>query len=380
MKELLLYIARNLVDDPEAVSVTEVEGPQELTLEPRVAPRRHGKGHRPAGPHRQGDPDCHPVLCPAHRPEGFRRYCRLNRSSGGPLPPDPKGGGQASSFFDHFAAAVRGCGPAASASPFHCLLVLHRKRQVTPPVDWRLLVSTEKKKKFIIDVTYLALILVLSYLLLQYAPPLLPPFVLAFLIAYVLRRPIRFLSRVLHAPKGLVAVLLVVLTYGTIGLLLALAGIRITATITSVVQQIPSLYSAYILPELTDFFRLAGGAAGQAGPLPHVRVAGAAVPAAQYAVAVGLQSLRRIGGRCVHGHLFRHLPARLPDPAAADGDFHILHRRRLPEDRAVLPGRLQGSTRNLVPRSRRMWWERCSSASAPTPSSCPSPLWNYPSV
>ena len=33
--------------------------------------------------------------------------------------------------------------------------------------------STEKKKKFIIDVTYLALILVLSYLLLQYALPLL---------------------------------------------------------------------------------------------------------------------------------------------------------------------------------------------------------------
>ena len=114
--------------------------------------------------------------------------------------------------------------------------------------------STEKKRKFIIDVTYLALILVLGYLLLQYALPLLLPFVLAFLIAYVLRRPIRFLSRVLHAPKGLVAVLLVVLTYGTIGLLLALAGIRITATITSLVQQIPSLYSAYILPELTDFF------------------------------------------------------------------------------------------------------------------------------
>ena len=43
MKELLLYIARNLVDDPEAVSVTEVEGPQELTLELRVAPEDMGK-------------------------------------------------------------------------------------------------------------------------------------------------------------------------------------------------------------------------------------------------------------------------------------------------------------------------------------------------
>ena len=46
-----------------------------------------------------------------------------------------------------------------------------------------------------------------GYLLLQYALPLLLPFVLAFLIAYVLRRPIRFLSRVLHAPKGLVCLL-----------------------------------------------------------------------------------------------------------------------------------------------------------------------------
>ena len=43
MKELLLYIARNLVDDPEAVSVTEVQGPQELTLELRVAPDDMGK-------------------------------------------------------------------------------------------------------------------------------------------------------------------------------------------------------------------------------------------------------------------------------------------------------------------------------------------------
>ena len=43
MKDLLLYIARNLVDDPEAVSVTEVQGNQELTLELRVAPSDMGK-------------------------------------------------------------------------------------------------------------------------------------------------------------------------------------------------------------------------------------------------------------------------------------------------------------------------------------------------
>lgn len=43
MKELLLYIAKNLVDDPDAVSVTEVSSEQELTLELRVAPEDMGK-------------------------------------------------------------------------------------------------------------------------------------------------------------------------------------------------------------------------------------------------------------------------------------------------------------------------------------------------
>ena len=42
MKELLLYMARNLVDNPEAVTVTEVPG-EETVLELRVAPEDMGK-------------------------------------------------------------------------------------------------------------------------------------------------------------------------------------------------------------------------------------------------------------------------------------------------------------------------------------------------
>ena len=43
MKDLLLYIAQNLVDHPEAVTVTEVPGEEETTLELRVAPEDMGK-------------------------------------------------------------------------------------------------------------------------------------------------------------------------------------------------------------------------------------------------------------------------------------------------------------------------------------------------
>ena len=42
MKELLLYMAKNLVDNPDAVSVNEVEG-ETTVLELRVAPEDMGK-------------------------------------------------------------------------------------------------------------------------------------------------------------------------------------------------------------------------------------------------------------------------------------------------------------------------------------------------
>ena len=43
MKELLLYMAKNLVDDPEAVTVTEIEDEDGKVLELRVAPGDMGK-------------------------------------------------------------------------------------------------------------------------------------------------------------------------------------------------------------------------------------------------------------------------------------------------------------------------------------------------
>ena len=43
MKDLLLYIARSLVEHPDEVSVTEKQDADELTLELRVAPDDMGK-------------------------------------------------------------------------------------------------------------------------------------------------------------------------------------------------------------------------------------------------------------------------------------------------------------------------------------------------
>ncbi|MCX7615449.1 MAG: KH domain-containing protein [Clostridiales bacterium] len=48
MKDLLLYVAKNLVDNPDAVNVTETEHDDSVVLELRVAPGDMGKviGHQ----------------------------------------------------------------------------------------------------------------------------------------------------------------------------------------------------------------------------------------------------------------------------------------------------------------------------------------------
>ena len=43
MKDLILYLAQNLVDNPDEVSVTEIEGDDGVVYELRVAPGDMGK-------------------------------------------------------------------------------------------------------------------------------------------------------------------------------------------------------------------------------------------------------------------------------------------------------------------------------------------------
>ena len=70
MKELLLYMAKNLVDNPDSVSVTEIEG-ETTVLELRVAPEDMGKLIG-----RQGR-IAKEIRCPAQWPEGIGRNRRL---------------------------------------------------------------------------------------------------------------------------------------------------------------------------------------------------------------------------------------------------------------------------------------------------------------
>ena len=112
----------------------------------------------------------------------------------------------------------------------------------------------EKRKKFIINFLYFAIIIAAIFFALQFALSLLFPFVAALFIAYILKHPINFIARKTKMPRKLAAILMVLIFYGTIGTFLVLASIRAFSFATDLVQRLPSIFRIYVNPVLTDLF------------------------------------------------------------------------------------------------------------------------------
>jgi predicted PurR-regulated permease PerM len=111
---------------------------------------------------------------------------------------------------------------------------------------------TEKRKNFLINFTYFAVIVVMALLFLLYVAPLASPFIIGFFIAWVLQKPIRFLRRKLSIPDKMTAILAVLLFYATIGVLISLASVKAFSEIGSLIAMVPTFYSVHVQPLLWD--------------------------------------------------------------------------------------------------------------------------------
>ncbi len=86
-----------------------------------------------------------------------------------------------------------------------------------------------QKKTFIINVVFIAVLVILGYLAIKYLLAWLMPFVIAFLAATILQKPISWISRKIRVKKSIVAVLITLLTvlvFMTLIWLLAYNGIN----------------------------------------------------------------------------------------------------------------------------------------------------------
>lgn len=89
------------------------------------------------------------------------------------------------------------------------------------------LINTERKRKTIINILYYALILTLFYCFMKYAFGLFFPFILAFLVAMVMQKPINFVSEKTKIKKGVVSGVMILMLVAVIGFLVSLLGVKI---------------------------------------------------------------------------------------------------------------------------------------------------------
>lgn len=111
----------------------------------------------------------------------------------------------------------------------------------------------KRQQEFLVKVAYWAVWGSLGILLVKFVGPALLPFILAFLIAWLLHAPIKYLSERVHMKRNLAAVVAVTLFYAIVAVLLYLLGSRIVELIQGIFSDITSFLSETIFPMVQSF-------------------------------------------------------------------------------------------------------------------------------
>ena len=126
--------------------------------------------------------------------------------------------------------------------------------------------TTDKRRRFIVNVAYWAIIAGIAYLILRYLLNLLLPFVIALLVAWILRP----LSRLYRKRAARVASALIVLTvllfYLLIGVLAGLVLVDLLTGLAAYLDKLPNVYTQTIEPGLKNLYASAQALAARFDP------------------------------------------------------------------------------------------------------------------
>ena len=126
--------------------------------------------------------------------------------------------------------------------------------------------ETEKRKKWIVNFLYFAIILGIVIWLCRFALPAMLPFVIAFVVALLLKPVIRFLREKCHVHKSVAGVVIVLLFYALIGFLLAVLGIKLFSACKAFFLTLPSVYVHNVQPWIDSVFNAIEALAARVNP------------------------------------------------------------------------------------------------------------------
>lgn len=105
----------------------------------------------------------------------------------------------------------------------------------------------QKKRDFLTNFAYWAIVAAGVYLALEYLLPISVPIIFGILIAWL----VVWLSQKLHCPHKLLRIGLTLLIYGIIGLLIGLLSVKGASAISGLVKWLPQVYEKKLLPFAT---------------------------------------------------------------------------------------------------------------------------------
>ena len=112
----------------------------------------------------------------------------------------------------------------------------------------------EKRRQFIINFLYYAIILAIVILLARYALGVMMPFFIALLVSLLLKPAVTFFQTKLKLPRGITSAVLVMLFYVFIGALRIVIGVQLFSAAKSFFLTLPTLYTNSIVPWMNNAF------------------------------------------------------------------------------------------------------------------------------
>lgn len=128
------------------------------------------------------------------------------------------------------------------------------------------LVKLERQKVFVIQFLYWSMILGVSFLSVKYVLPVIFPFVLAYLLAWALNRPITWLTKKTHIYRGIIAALMVILAAMAVTGLLTLLVASLGSWIKEGILLLPDFIQRGVFPFVESFFAKLEELAGSIAP------------------------------------------------------------------------------------------------------------------
>lgn len=111
---------------------------------------------------------------------------------------------------------------------------------------------TKKRAQFLIDVAYIAVVALIAYLSVKYAVKWILPFILAFCIVSAIHPVITRIVRVLKIKQEVVAIIVMVLIYATVGTLLFLLVMQLVFGVRDALALLPDYYTNSIGPTINS--------------------------------------------------------------------------------------------------------------------------------